>query len=63
MIRKTNDQNGDCENIKIFPTEENMLGFRRRLSFPFGERNHARPMGLQTVFAITHSDRGITEVE
>jgi len=36
------DQIGDYENTPIFPSEENWLGFRRRLSFPAGERNHAR---------------------
>ena len=38
----TSAQIGGFENTQIFPGEENLLGFRRRLSFPLRERNHAR---------------------
>jgi len=53
-----NDQNGDSENTPIFPGEENWLGFRRRLFFPFGQETMPAS-GLQTVFSITHSDHTI----
>ena len=50
-----NDQIGDCENPPIFPSEENWLGFRRRLSFP-SSQGTMPASGLQTVFSITQSD-------
>jgi len=47
------DKNGDFRNTQIFPGEENLLGFRRRLSFPCG-KGSMPASGLQTVFSITH---------
>jgi hypothetical protein len=43
------------ENTPIFPSEENWLGFRGRLSFPSGQGTMPASR-LQTVFSITHSD-------
>jgi hypothetical protein len=56
----TNDQNGDFENTPIFPSEENWLGFRRRLSFPSGQETMLAS-GLQTVFSVTHPDHSTTQ--
>jgi len=54
----SNDQIGDCENTLIFPSEENWLGFRARLSFPAGQGTMPASR-LQTVFSITQSDHSI----
>ncbi|MFC2166025.1 hypothetical protein ACFLT2_13645 [Acidobacteriota bacterium] len=43
----TSDQNGDFENTPIFPSEENWLGFRRRLSFPFGQGTMPAPWAFK----------------
>jgi hypothetical protein len=55
-----NDQNSDFENTAIFPSEENWLGFRHRLSFPFGQGTMPAS-GLRAVFSFTHSDLSITQ--
>jgi len=54
------DQAGDLENTQIFPSEGNWLGFRRRLSFPFGQGTMPAS-GPQTVYSITHSDHSIMQ--
>jgi len=53
----TSDQNGDFKTTPIFPGEENRLDFRPRS--PFLPVKEPRPLGLQTVFSITHSDHSI----
>ncbi|MFC2165745.1 hypothetical protein ACFLT2_12225 [Acidobacteriota bacterium] len=57
-----NDQIGDFENTPIFPSDENWLGFRRRLSFPFGQGTMPAS-GLQTVFSITQSYHSKKHIE
>jgi hypothetical protein len=46
---------------RFFPSDEKSTRFPASLSFPFGERNHAR-FGLQTVFSTTQPDHSITQV-